>query len=88
MPRPVGRGIALWRAGAPLTLLGPEIKVGEKAPDFALAYGVLIREMGLLARTVFVIGPNGKIVYIERVADITHEPDYDSALRAARAAAK
>ena len=59
-----------------------------KTHDFALAYGVLIREMGLLARTVFVIAPDGKITYIERVADITHEPDYDSALKAARAGAR
>ncbi len=55
-----------------------------KTHDFALAYGVMIREMGLMARTVFVIGPDRKITYIERVADITHEPDYAAALRAAR----
>jgi thioredoxin-dependent peroxiredoxin len=59
-----------------------------KTHDFGVAYGVLIREMGLLARTVFVIGRDGRIAYIQRVPDITHEPDYAAALAAARAAAK
>jgi thioredoxin-dependent peroxiredoxin len=55
-----------------------------KTHDFGKAYGVLIKEMGLEARTIFVIGPDGKIKYIQRVPDITHEPDYDAALAAAR----
>ena len=54
--------------------------------DFGRAYGVLIKDMGLLARTIFVIGPDGRIRYIQRVHDITQEPDYAAALFAARAA--
>ena len=57
-----------------------------KTHAFGKAYGVRIKENGLLARTIFVIGPEGKIRYVQRVADITHEPDYDAALAAARAA--
>ena len=59
-----------------------------KAHAFGKAYGVLMKEMGLLARTIFVIGPDGRIKYIQRVPDITHEPDYEAALAAARAAVK
>ena len=59
-----------------------------KTHDFGRAYGVLIKEMGLLARTIFVIGTDGRIRYIQRVHDITQEPDYAAALSAARAAAK
>ena len=58
-----------------------------KTHQFGRAYGVLIKEMGLLARTIFVIGPDGRIRYIQRVHDITQEPDYAAALSAARTAA-
>ena len=58
-----------------------------KTQDFGRAYGVLIKETRLLARTIFVIGNSGRIVYIQRVADITREPDYDAALASAEAAA-
>jgi thioredoxin-dependent peroxiredoxin len=57
-----------------------------RAQAFGRTYGVLIKEMGLEARTIFVIGRDGRIAYVQRVADITHEPDYDAALAAAKAA--
>jgi len=53
---------------------------------FGRMYGVLIKEMQLLARTIFVIGPDGRIRYIQIVRDISNEPDYAAALKAARAA--
>jgi thiol peroxidase len=37
---------------------------------------------GLLARAVYVVSPEGKIVYSELVPEITQEPDYKSALSA------
>ena len=43
-------------------------------------------ETGLLARSVWVIGPDGKVAYRELVADQTHEPDYEALLAAVRAA--
>jgi thioredoxin-dependent peroxiredoxin len=55
-----------------------------KTHDFGRAYGVLIKEMGLLSRIIFVIAPDGRITYIQRVHDITQEPDYAAALSAAR----
>jgi thiol peroxidase len=44
---------------------------------FGLAYGVLIKELRLLARAVFVVDQEGIIQYIQIVREITHEPDYE-----------
>ncbi len=53
---------------------------------FGKAYGVLIKGLRLLARVIFVIDAGGKIAYIERVVELTNEPDYDAAVAAAKAA--
>jgi len=45
------------------------------------AYGVLIKELRLLARTVFVIDADGKVQYIQYVKETSSEPDYDEVLR-------
>ena len=55
--------------------------------EFGLAYGVLIKDMGLLTRSVFVVDKNGTLVHKQIVPEITEHPDYDTALAAARAAA-
>ena len=52
--------------------------------SFALAYGVLIDELKLLSRAIFVLDRNNVIRYIQHVPEVTHEPDYDAVLRAAR----
>jgi len=52
--------------------------------SFGLNYGVLIKELKLLARSVFVIDKNGKIAYSEIVKEVTAEPDYEAALAAAK----
>lgn len=48
------------------------------------AFGVLIKELRLLARTVFVIDPAGVVQYIQYVPEIAQEPDYDAVLAAAK----
>lgn len=48
--------------------------------DFAMNYGLLIKDMGLLARAVFVIGPDNEVVYKEIVSELSEQPDYDAAL--------
>jgi thiol peroxidase len=53
--------------------------------SFGLAYGVLIKELKLLARTVFIVDEQDVIRYVERVPEITKEPDYDRILSAVRA---
>jgi len=57
-----------------------------KYRTFGEAYGVYIRELGLLARAVFVIDRNEKVVHAEYVSEVTNEPDYAAALKAVRAA--
>jgi len=53
--------------------------------SFGLAYGVLIREVRLLARAVFVVGRDGVVRYVELVPELGQEPDYEAALAAVRA---
>lgn len=48
-------------------------------------YGLLIKELRLLARAVLVANTSHEIVYYELVKEVTHEPDYDGALNAAKA---
>jgi thiol peroxidase len=56
--------------------------------SFGSAYGVLIEEMRLLARAVFVIDRLGKVAYTEIVPDLGGEPDYSRAVQAAFDAAR
>jgi thiol peroxidase len=57
--------------------------------SFGKNYGVLIEglPLALLARSVFVVGKDGKITYVEYVPEVTTEPNYDKALAALKAAA-
>jgi thioredoxin-dependent peroxiredoxin len=56
--------------------------------EFAERYGVLIKDMGLLARSVFVVGKDGRVAYKQIVPELTTHPDYDAALAAAKKAAR
>jgi thiol peroxidase len=55
--------------------------------EYGYKYGLLIKGRSLLARAVIVVGKDGKVVYEEIVSEMAHEPDYDKALTAAKAAA-
>jgi thiol peroxidase len=48
--------------------------------DFGSQYGLLIKDMGLLTRAIFVINKAGVIAYKEIVANISNHPDYEIAL--------
>lgn len=50
--------------------------------EFGTAFGILIKELRLLARTVFVVDKECIIRYIEIVDEVTNEPDYEAALSA------
>lgn len=52
--------------------------------EFGKAYGVLVKEVRLLARAVFVVDKDMVIRYRQIVPEITTEPDYEAALSAAR----
>lgn len=53
--------------------------------SFGIGYGVLIKELRLLARAVFVIDRDDMIRYREIVPEISDLPDFDAALRAVNA---
>lgn len=58
----------------------------HKQAQFGNTYGVLIKELRLLARTVFVVDKQGVIRYKEIVEELTNEPNYETALKAAKEA--
>jgi thiol peroxidase len=56
----------------------------HRAAEFGEAFGVLIKELRLLARAVFVIDKEGTIQYIQLVKEVTEEPDYNAVLDAVK----
>lgn len=60
------------------------MKVGSdyQNGNFGEAFGVMIDELKLLARAVFVLDSSGQVVYQEIVPEVTQEPNYDAALEA------
>lgn len=56
----------------------------HRKAQFGNAFGVLIKELRLLARAVFVVNKDGIVTYIEIVNELTNEPDYEAALKAAK----
>ncbi len=57
-----------------------------KDVSFGNAFGVLVRELHLLARACFVIDKKGKVVHAQYVPEMTDEPDYGAVIQAAKAA--
>ncbi len=51
---------------------------------FGESFGVLINDLRLLARAVFIADKKGIIRYKQIVGELTHEPDYDAVLGAAK----
>jgi thiol peroxidase len=56
-----------------------------KTKSFGLAYGVLIEELQLDMRSIFVIDTNDKITYVEYLKEMTNHPNYESAIAAVKA---
>ena len=52
--------------------------------SFGLAYGTLIKELRLNARSVFVLDREGIVRHAEYVQEISTHPNYESALKVAR----
>ena len=48
--------------------------------SFGTSYGVLIKELRLLARAVFLVDRKGTLQYIQIVKETTSEPDYEAIL--------
>ncbi len=49
---------------------------------FGTAFGVLIKELRLLARSIFVVDRSGSIQYIQNVKELSEEPDYNAVIEA------
>ncbi len=56
----------------------------HKDKDYGIKYGLLIEELGILARAIVVIDKEDRVRYVEVVKEIAGHPDYDKALEAAR----
>jgi thioredoxin-dependent peroxiredoxin len=54
----------------------------HRLASFGEAFGVLIKELRLLNRAVFIVDKNNTITYREIVAENHDHPDYDAALAA------
>ena len=50
--------------------------------SFGKDWGVLIDELKILARAVFVLDSKGVVQYVQVVPEVAEEPDYDSAIAA------
>ena len=50
--------------------------------SFGTSYGLLVKELRLLARAVLVVDRDGAIRYVQLVREITDEPDYEAVLSA------
>ena len=50
--------------------------------SFGTGWGMLIDELKILARGVFVLDADGTVKHAQVVPEVTDEPDYDSALQA------
>lgn len=53
-----------------------------KYRGFGENYGVYLPDLGLLARAVFVIDPDGKVAFVDYVTEVADEPDYDAVFAA------
>ena len=62
-----------------------EMLSDHKGRMFGEAFGVQVKETGLLARAIYLVDKNGMIRYIQTVPEIVSEPDYAEVLAAARA---
>ncbi len=56
----------------------------HREASFGVAYGVLIKELRLLSRAVFIVDRDDIVRYVEYVKEITQHPEYDSALETLR----
>jgi thiol peroxidase len=54
--------------------------------SFGKNWGMLIEELQILARGVFVLDKEGKVIYAETVKEVGQEPNYEAALAALKGA--
>ncbi|MDD3941072.1 MAG: thiol peroxidase [Sphaerochaetaceae bacterium] len=57
----------------------------HKDRNFAHTFGAYLPNVGLIARSVFLLDSNNTVKYVEYVPEVTHHPNYEAALAAVRA---
>ena len=60
----------------------------HREASFGEAFGVHMKELRLLARSIFVVDADGKVAYVEYVPEGTNHPNYEAALEAVKALSK
>jgi thiol peroxidase len=58
-----------------------------RGAELAQSWGLLIKELRLIARAVYVLDRSGRVTYRQIVSEITHEPNYAAAIDAVQRAA-
>lgn len=71
---------ARWCGGAGIDAV--KLFSDYKYRSFGQAFGVMIRELGLLARAVFIVDARNVVRYVQVTEEVTSEPDYDAVLTA------
>jgi thioredoxin-dependent peroxiredoxin len=54
----------------------------HRQAEFGSAYGVLIKELRLLARAIFILDREGTVQYVQLVKEVASEPNYEEVLQA------
>ncbi|HHT55006.1 MAG TPA: thiol peroxidase [Acholeplasma sp.] len=52
----------------------------HRTGDFGKSYGALIDELKLLARSIFLLDKDRKVVYVEYLDEMSNHPNYDALL--------
>jgi thiol peroxidase len=56
----------------------------HKDGSFGESYGTLIKELRILSRAIFVLGPDNTLKYVEYVPEVADHPNYEAALAAVK----
>lgn len=75
---------ARWCGAAGIT--GVETLSDHSTLSFGEHYGMVIKELRLLARGIYVLDKDQKIVYTELVNEVTDQVNFDAAIEAAKKA--
>lgn len=69
-----------WCGAAGITRM--KVASDHRDASFGKAYGVLIKDLRLHARAIFIIDGQGTVRYVEYVPEVAAHPNYDAALAA------
>jgi len=71
-----------WCGAAGITRM--KVASDHRDASFGNAYGVLIKDLRLHSRAIFIVDGQGTVRYVEYVPEVAAHPNYDAALAAVR----